>query len=115
MTRTPLYLTLLVFVLAPLFLKPDLVLAVGPTDSTNSTLPNFADFYKSVQDGQANVLRGVYVSNVLALPIVQQPASSPFYVSNRSGELTQFSIASQYGNTGLLAHNTLSGRFFAQL
>jgi hypothetical protein len=115
MTRTPLYLTLLVFVLAPLFLKPDLVLAVGPTDSTNSTLPNFADFYKSVQDGQANILRGVYVSNVLALPIVQQPASSPFYVSNRSGELTQFSIASQYGNTGLLAHNTLSGRFFSQL
>jgi hypothetical protein len=52
---------------------------------------------------------------VLALPIVQQPASNPFYVSNRNGELTQFSLVSQYGNTGLLAHNTLSGRFFSQL
>jgi hypothetical protein len=61
------------------------------------------------------VLRGVYVPDVLALPIVQQPQDHPYYVSNRNGEATQFSIASQYGNIGLLAHNTLSGKSFARL
>jgi hypothetical protein len=115
MTRTPLHLKLFVILFATLFLKPDLVLAVGPTDSTNAILPNFADFDKSVQNGQANILRGVYVPGVLALPIVQQPTSNPFYVSNRNGELTQFALVSQYGNTGLLAHNTLSGKLFSQL
>ena len=68
-----------------------------------------------MQSGEANTLRGVYVPNVLALPIVQQPADKPYYVSNHNGEATQFSIASQYGNIGLLAHNNLSGRFFSQL
>jgi len=29
--------------------------------------------------------------------------------------LTQFSLPSQFGNVGLLAHNTLSGKFFFQL
>lgn len=115
MTRTPLYLKLFVFVLATLFLNPDLVLAVSPADHTNVTLPTFADFDKSVQNGQASVLRGVYVPDVLALPIIQQPTSNPFYVSNQNAELTQFSLVSQYGNTGLLAHNTLSGKLFPQL
>ena len=115
MTRTPLYLKLFVFIFVALFLKPDLVLAVGSIDNTNANLPSFADFDKSVQNGQGNVLRGVYVPGVLALPIVQQPTIDPFYVSNRNGELTQFSLVSQYGNTGLLAHNTLSGKLFSQL
>jgi hypothetical protein len=37
------------------------------------------------------------------------------YVSRKISEATQFSIAFQYGNTGLLAHNTLSGRSFSEL
>ena len=61
------------------------------------------------------MLSGVYVQNVLALPVVQQPAGYPYYVSNRDGEATQFGMASHYGNIGLLAHNTLSGSFFARL
>jgi hypothetical protein len=60
-------------------------------------------------------LRGVYVEDVLKLPVVQQPADNLYHVSNRNGEATQFAMASQYGNTGLLAHNTLSGRFFSKL
>jgi hypothetical protein len=39
----------------------------------------------------------------------------PYYVSNRNGEITQFAMASRYGSTGLLAHNTLSGRSFSNL
>ena len=61
------------------------------------------------------MLRGVYVSDVLALPVAQQPADDPNYVSSNDGEATQFSTASQYRNVGLLAHNNLSGRSFLQL
>ena len=111
MSRTAFYLSLLVFLLTAFFLNPATTQAIGNSDEN---LPTFADFSRSVQNGQADVLRGVYVSDVLALPVVQQPQDHPYYVSNRDGEATQFSIASQYGNIGLLAHNTLSGKFFSQ-
>lgn len=80
-----------------------------------SALPTFADFSKSVQNGDAKTLRGVYVADVFALPVVQQPANIPGYVSTTDGELTQFGMAAQYGNVGLLAHNHLSGKLFSQL
>ncbi len=112
MTRTSLHLNLLVFFLASFFLNPRPFQLIGGVEST---LSSFADFSESVRNSEADILRGVYVQNVLALPVVQQPADQPFYVSNRDGEATQFSMASRYGNTGLLAHNTLSGRFFSEL
>jgi hypothetical protein len=52
---------------------------------------------------------------VLALPIIQQPVGSPGYVSGNDGEITQFGMAANFGNIGLLAHNHLSGKSFAQL
>ncbi|RPJ29613.1 MAG: hypothetical protein EHM33_00075 [Chloroflexi bacterium] len=112
MTRTVLHLNLLVFFLSGFFLNPRPLEGFGHAESL---LPNFIGFSESVQNGEADVLRGVYVPNVLALPVVQQPADQPYHVSNRDGETTQFSVASQYGNIGLLAHNTLSGRFFSEL
>lgn len=112
MPRTAFYLSFLVFLLTTFFLNPVTTQAIG---NPNEDLPTLADFRHSVHNGQADVLRGVYVSGVLALPVVQQPQDRPYYVSNRGGEVTQFSIASQYGNIGLLAHNTLSGKFFARL
>ena len=112
MTRTALSFNFLLILLASFFLNPKSTQAIGYADDS---LLSFAEFNKSVQNGEADVLRGVYVPDVLALPVVQQPASNPYYVSNRAGQITQFSIASEYGNTGLLAHNTLSGRLFSQL
>lgn len=112
MTRTVLSLNLLVFLLTALFLNPDPIQAIGDPEGS---LPSFADFSRSVQNGDANVLRGVYVPDVLALPVVQQPEDNPYYVSNHDGETTQFSMASQYGNIGLLAHNNLSGKSFSRL
>jgi len=112
MSRAALYLHLLGLFLTAFFLHPDPTRAIGNTDGR---LPSFADFSRSVQNREANVLRGVYVADVLALPIVQQPVDRPYYVSNHDGETTEFSIASQYGNIGLLAHNTLSGKFFSRL
>ena len=112
MTRTALHLNLFVFFIAGFFLNPRPIQAIGAAEST---LPNFADFSESVQTREVDVLRGVYVPNVLALPVVQQPADQPYYVSSREGEATQFSMAARYGNIGLLAHNTLSGRLFSGL
>jgi hypothetical protein len=111
MTRTALSFNLLLILLASFLFNPKPTQAIGYSDDS---LLSFAEFSKSVQNGEAGVLRGVYVPAVLALPVVQQPANKPYYVSNRDGQITQFSIASQYGNTGLLAHNTLSGRLFSQ-
>jgi hypothetical protein len=112
LTRAALNLTLVVIVPAALFLHTDSAPAMG---NAESVLPNFTDFVKQVQNGEANVLRGVYVSDVLALPVAQQPADDPNYVSRKAGEATQFSTASQYRNVGLLAHNNLSGKSFSQL
>ncbi|HMB21830.1 MAG TPA: hypothetical protein VKP08_03310 [Anaerolineales bacterium] len=80
-----------------------------------TALPDFAEFVKSVQNNEADALRGVYVPDVLAFPVVQQPAGNAGYVSTTDGEITQFGMASQFGNVGLLAHNNLSGSFFSQL
>jgi len=78
-------------------------------------LPSFANFSEIVQDGQQDIIRGVYVENVLALPVVQQPDGNATYVSNRDAEATQFRMASQYGNIGLLAHNHKAGQSFSKL
>jgi len=110
-TRFVLSLSLLLLVLSTLFLNPISALAMGNT----ALLPSFTEFSKSVQDGQKEVLRGVYADKVLALPIVQQPSGNASYVSNYDGTATQFRMASQFGNIGLLAHNNLAGRFFSQL
>lgn len=112
MSRAALYLNILFLFLAALSLNLDSTRTIGKSDVA---LPAFADFSRSVQNGDPTVLRGVYVPDVLALPVAQQPVDRPYYVSSRDGEATQFGMASQYGNIGLLAHNTLSGKFFSQL
>jgi hypothetical protein len=112
MTTITKKLNLLLFVLFSFFSTAGFSPIVS---DTKGVLPNFWVFYNPIQNGDASLVRGVYVQNVLALPIVQQPADNPYYVSNHDGEVTQFSTAAQYGNIGLLAHNNLSGKSFSQL
>jgi hypothetical protein len=112
MPRTTIKLNLLAFALAAFFITPGFAPKVG---YSKSAITNFQNFYIPIQNGEADVLRGVYVPNVLAFPIVQQPADDPYYVSSHDEEVTQFSTAAQYGNIGLLAHNNLSGKAFSQL
>jgi hypothetical protein len=71
-------------------------------------------FAQAVVDGRANVLRGVFVPGVLALQVVQQPAGA-FSLNMSPGVATQFSAASAYGVTGLLADNIASGVEFYEL
>jgi len=111
MTRTTLNASLLLAIFISLFFNPIAALAAG----NGAIIPNFTDFSKTVQNGKANVLRGVYVSDTLALSVVQQPSNNAGYVSNNNGEATQFRMASQFGNIGLLAHNHLAGKSFSQL
>jgi hypothetical protein len=111
-TMTQIKLNFLVFALAAFSITPGFASTV---DYSKGTVPSLQDFYNPLQNGEANLLRGVYVPNILALPIVQQPANEPYYVSSHDGEVTQFSTVSQYGNIGLLAHNNLSGKFFSKL
>jgi hypothetical protein len=82
---------------------------------TPKTFPSLNTFIETVKYGNASVLRGVYVFNVMALSIVQQPVGNPGYVSTTESVATQFSIATQVGNVGLLAHNTLAGSLFSNI
>jgi len=110
--RITLNANLLFVMFVSLFINPISVMAMG---NSKANLPNFSDFSQSVQNGKAGVLRGVYVSNVLALPVVQQPSGNAGYVSSNDAQTTQFAMASKFGNVGLLAHNYLAGKFFSQL
>lgn len=101
---------ILLAIFLSLFYSPITTRALEST----TTLPTFGDFSNSVQNGEAKTLRGVYVTNVLAQPIVQQPAGNAGYISSTDGIITQFRMAAQYGNVGLLAHNHLSGKVFSQ-
>ncbi len=92
-------------------------LHVSPVEAKPSDhiVQDFHKFVTSVVNGNAAELRGVYVPSIMALPVVQQPTGFAGYVSGNDNEVTQFGIAAEVGNVGLLAHNHLAGRFFTQL
>src|SRR5574338_1126016 len=96
--RISLNVVLLLILLACLAFNPAPGLALG---NDGTTLPDFAEFSKTVQNSDPSVLRGVYIPGVLALPVVQQPAGNAGYVSGNNGEVTQFGMAAQFGNVGL--------------
>jgi hypothetical protein len=102
----------LLAVLVPFYLT---MLFKQPVGIAETALPDFTDFSRPVQNGQPDMLRGVYVADVLALPVAQQPAGNANYVSDQEGEATQYSPAAQFGNVGILAHNHLAGKSFSRL
>ena len=67
MARNALNLPLLVFVLSSLFFNPILT---PPIVKAKNILPDFTDFAQPVENGDVNILSGVYVPNVLALPVI---------------------------------------------
>jgi hypothetical protein len=81
----------------------------------DTAISPFKTFVTLVSDGQADVVRGVYVPGVLALSVVQQPSGNSGYVSRELDVVTQFQLAATYGTIGLLAHNNLSGALFVNL
>jgi len=70
------------------------------------------EFVDQVQNGHADELRGIYIPKILAARIVQQPDGKDEFVSPWDNIATQFGMASDFGSTGLLAHNYLAGKAF---
>ena len=103
--------SVLVLFLACVFVFPSQAYA---KDIPNA-LPQLNTFVESVKDGDSNTLRGVYVPDVMAFAITQQPVGNPGYVSSADSVVTQFSIAAEVGNVGLLAHNTHAGAVFSSI
>lgn len=103
---------------APVIVTPE---AVAPEDAAPSlalqdqSLPSLDEFVSQVADGQAGILRGVYVAGVMALKIIQQSPGDVSFVSEDLGVATEFQSAAVYGVVGLLAHNFLSGELFHHL
>ena len=81
-------------------------------DFPGTTLPSLDAFVEEVRNGQADELRGIYIPEILAAPIVQQPAQHDEFVSPLQNIVTQFGLASRVGSVGLLAHNYLAGETF---
>ena len=102
----------IVIIVLSLLMAPVSVRADG---EKGLSLPDFSIFLESIKDGNANVLRGVYVPGVLAYPIIQQPTGYPGFVSQEPDVITQFGMATEVGNVGLLAHNHLAGESFSNL
>lgn len=83
--------------------------------NSESNTPTLDQFVQSVTNGQADVVRGVYVEGKIANYVVQQPANDPGYISSASKTATQFQTASAYSVIGLLAHNYAAGTHFSEL
>lgn len=78
-------------------------------------IPSLPDFASAFADSDSGRLRGFYVEDMMANLVVQQPKNAPNFVSSQRNVLTQFSLADEAGNIGLLAHNNLAGRNFESL
>ena len=88
--------------------------ALGDTE-TRSSIPDLTTFANLVENGQKDVLQGVYVKHLMALKVVRQPVGNDNFVSPIKGYLTEFRQATRQGNIGLLTHNYLGGQVFFQL
>jgi hypothetical protein len=86
-----------------------------PSRKSFPVSPALKRLFSEIENGKAHELYGAYVPGVFALPIIQQPAEDPIFVSRKMGVITQFQLAAKNGVTGLLAHNYLSGKEFYKL
>ena len=105
---------LIVIVLLQLVFAP-VSLALADTQSNQTQLLSLNSFAASVQNSNSHQITGIYVQDVMAFPIVQQPSGQAGYVSTQNSTVTQFGLASDYGSIGLLAHNYLAGAQFSNI
>lgn len=80
-----------------------------------ASLPLLNEFVSQLKNGHAQELRGIYIPELLAAPVVQQPPGMDDFVSPIQNIITQFGLTTQFGSTGLLAHSYLAGEYFFQL
>jgi hypothetical protein len=70
---------------------------------------------RPIHDRDAQLIRRVLVPKLFSYAVVQQPESNPYYVSSSKELVTEFSLAREFNNIGLLAHNNLAGKSFKHL
>jgi len=87
----------------------------APAASADQTTPGFQEFLAAIDYGGPSHVSGVFAYGSFAYPVVQQPATNPAFVSSQANVVTQFRLASNFGTTAFLAHNTLSGKAFQDL
>jgi hypothetical protein len=63
-----------------------------------ANLPLLDEFVSQVRNGRAGELRGIYIPDTLAAPVVQQPTKNNEFVSPRQNIVTEFGLASQVGS-----------------
>lgn len=72
-------------------------------------------FAAQILDGQKGTVKGIYVQDVLALPVLPQPSAQPNFVHEQPQIATQYYYASAFGSLGIIAHNHLAGKYFFDL
>jgi hypothetical protein len=82
-------------------------------DSPAEFLPSISEFTSEITATPGN--SGIFVENILADRIIQQPQGNPGYVSTEEDTVTRFGMASQFGTIGILAHNSTAGKAFFDL
>ena len=76
---------------------------------------SYTNFKDSLIDGNAGIVRGIFVEDNFAMKVVQQPSGQASFVSTIDNVITEFSMPKKYGVIGLLAHNYLAGVNFYSL
>jgi hypothetical protein len=69
-------------------------------------------FTNSINNSDPDQLVGIYSTNALSYPVLQQPNGQASFVSSQDNVVTQFSTATQFNSIGIIAHNTLAGKQF---
>ena len=96
---------------APVFQAPEGLPSPTPIPSAGA-LPALDEFAASLPSAGPETVVGVYVHEMFALPVVDQPAGQENYVSGDDGVVTRYGTPGLFGSVGLLAHNYLSGKAF---
>ena len=90
------------------------VTSISPSFAANSTI-QFSEQAVNTANSDSNAVSRVSAADLFDFSVVQQPSGNAGYVSSKSNTLTQFAMASNYGSTGILAHNNLAGKYFKSL
>ena len=102
---------------APEFFEPVYRLhSLGEINACDDfVFPSFTESWRQTPKPQNKTVVGVYACHLLALQVLQQPQNDSTFVYSDLGVATQFSLATNYGTVGLLAHNNRSGIHFFDL
>lgn len=76
---------------------------------------SLSNFVASVSNGKSSQIVGIYADGAFAYGVGRQPNGDASYVTENANEVTQFSLAAQYGSQAFLAHNFLAGAAFSTL